>query len=103
MGGAFDAAASDLVYSTLRFFALGLIVHSALEVVARSFYADKDTLTPLWAALGGAAINLVLSLLLSGIITGSGSVSGLALANSCGVAFEVGVLLWVLRRRWGYW
>jgi putative peptidoglycan lipid II flippase len=52
--GAFDASASALVYSTLRFFALGLIVHSALEVVARSFYADKDTLTPLWAALGGA-------------------------------------------------
>jgi len=99
-GGAFDATASDLVYSTLRFFALGLIVHSALEVVARSFYADKDTLTPLWAALGGAAINLVLSLLLSGIITGSGSVSGLALANSCGVAFEVLVLLWMLRKRW---
>lgn len=95
-GGAFDASASDLVYSTLRFFALGLVVHSALEVVARSFYADKDTLTPLWAALGGAAINLILSIVLSGII----GVSGLALANTCGVAFEVIVLLWMLRRRW---
>jgi putative peptidoglycan lipid II flippase len=94
--GAFDASASDLVYSTLRFFALGLIVHSTLEVVARSFYADKDTLTPLWAALGGAAINLVLAVVLSDII----GVSGLALANSCGVAFEVIVLLWMLRRRW---
>ncbi len=95
-GGAFDASASDLVYGTLRFFALGLIVHSALEVVARSFYADKDTVTPLWAALGGAAINLVLSLVLSGII----GVGGLALANTCGVGFEVIVLLWMLRRRW---
>ncbi len=95
-GGAFDASASDLVYSTLRFFALGLVVHSALEVVARSFYADKDTLTPLWAALGGAAINLVLAIALSDII----GVGGLALANSLGVAFEVIVLLWMLRRRW---
>ena len=95
-GGEFDAVASDLVYSTLRFFALGLIVHSTLEVVARSFYADKDTLTPLWAALGGAAINLVLAISLSDII----GVSGLALANSSGVAFEVIVLLWMLRRRW---
>jgi putative peptidoglycan lipid II flippase len=95
-GGAFDASASDLVYSTLRFFALGLIVHSALEVVARSFYADKDTVTPLWAALGGAAINFVLAVVLGGII----GVGGLALANSCGVAFEVIILLWMLRRRW---
>jgi putative peptidoglycan lipid II flippase len=121
-GGAFDANASVLVYSTLQAFALGLIVHSALEVVARSFYADKDTLTPLWAALGGAAINLVLSFTLSNVLTAEntftaynqvnatfpvlgfrpeqGNVAGLAVANSLGVTFEVLVLLWVLRERW---
>lgn len=106
-GGAFDASASILVYSTLQFFTLGLIVHSMLEVIARSFYADKDTLTPLWAALGGAAINLVLSILLSGVnpldpnSTGDQvNVGGLALANSLGVGFEVIFLLVVLRRRW---
>ncbi len=120
-GGAFDTSASAWVYSTLRAFALGLIVHSALEVVARSFYADKDTLTPFWAALGGAAINLVLSVLLSGVTQvvqpaaynaltypllpvqfepTYGNVSGLALANSLGVMFEVGLLLAILRQRW---
>lgn len=119
--GAFDASASALVYSTLRAFTLGLIVHSALEIVARSFYADKDTLTPLWAAIGGATINLVLSFTLSdvarveanslynaavqsvpiaGFTPDVGNVSGLALANSLGVFFEVGLLLWILRRRW---
>lgn len=119
--GAFDAAASALVYSTLSMFTLGLIVHSALEVVARSFYADKDTLTPLYAALGGAAINFVFAILLSDVsgvdsrlfsnsiarafpVLGYepyiGAVSGLALANSLGVMFEVLCLLLILRRRW---
>lgn len=117
--GAFDESASTLVYSTLQFFALGLIVHSALEVVARSFYADKDTLTPLWAALGGAGINLGLSFLLSNVarvesnlfynafvadVIGYhrdvGNVGNLALANSLGVMFEVGFLMLILRRRW---
>ena len=119
--GAFDSAASALVYSTLSMFTLGLIVHSALEVIARSFYADKDTLTPLFAALGGAAINLVFAIVLSDVATVDastffnsivtsfpmlgytryiGSVSGLALANSLGVMFEVLVLLIILRRRW---
>ncbi|MEZ4667485.1 MAG: lipid II flippase MurJ [Anaerolineae bacterium] len=104
--GAFDSSAAALVYSTLRFFALGLIVHSALEIVARSFYADKDTLTPLFAAAGGAVINFVLAFLLSGITQveagdiSRSNVGGLALANSLGVAFEVIVLLWILRRRW---
>ncbi len=114
--GAFDASASNLVTATLRFFALGLVVHAVLEVVARSFYADKDTLTPLWAALGGAAINLVGAFLLSGVLLADVpvtpgpllqfarrvdlGVSGLALANSLATTFEVGLLLWVLRRRW---
>jgi putative peptidoglycan lipid II flippase len=119
--GAFDASASSLVYSTLSMFTLGLIVHSALEVIARSFYADKDTLTPLFAALGGAAINFAAAIILSdsravdnslflnsvsdvmpfaGIKREIGNVSGLALANSLGVMFEVLVLLHILRRRW---
>ncbi len=99
--GAFDASASTLVYSTLRFFALGLVVHSALEIVARGFYADKDTFTPLLAALVGAAVNLSLSFALSGVNQPeTGNVSGLALANSLGTAFEVVILLWLLRRRW---
>lgn len=118
--GAFDASASALVYTTTRAFALGLVVHSALEVVARSFYADKDTMTPLWAALGGAGINLLFSYALSDVLFVQslsyhlvaksfsalawrpeiGNVSGLALANSMGVMFEVLFLLWILRRRW---
>ncbi len=119
--GAFDASASALVYSALTMFTLGLIVHSALEVIARSFYADKDTLTPLFAALGGALINFVLAWLLSDVETVAansllnniarslpslalapavGRVSGLALANSLGVMFEVVSLLIILRRRW---
>ena len=124
--GAFDATASALVYSTLQFFALGLIVHSALEVVARSFYADKDTVTPLWAAIGGATINLIGTFIFSNVnaaqvyivqdvmlkaaniplaidvdfLRATGFVGGLALANSLGVMFEVGFLLVILRRRW---
>ncbi len=124
--GAFDATASALVYSTLQFFALGLIVHSALEVIARSFYADKDTVTPLYAALGGALINLIGSFVFSNVnmaqvyivqdamlqlsnvplaidvefLRATGFVGGLALANSLGVMFEVGFLLVILRRRW---
>lgn len=102
--GAFRPEDTILVYSTLSAFTLGLIVHSMLEVVARSFYADKDTWTPLWAALGGAGINLVLSFWLSGILISENppieNVMWLAFANSMGVAFEVAVLVFLLRKRW---
>jgi len=120
-GGAFDASASILVYGTLRAFMLGLIAHSILEIVARSFYADKDTFFPLVAALIGALVNVVLSFTLSGVAEADvnnvfslgilnapnigtspifGNVSGLALANSIATSVEVGILLFVLRRRW---
>ncbi len=108
--GAFDAEASAFVYSTLQFFALGLIVHSALEVVARAFYADKDTVTPLIVAFVAMSANAILSFLLSGVELEIGGATlrgplslgagGLALANSVGVAIETGALLAILRRRW---
>lgn len=103
-GGAFTGDDARLIYGTLSAFTLGLIVHSLLEVIARSFYADQDTRTPLWAALGGAAINLTLSLALTGILISPNppleNVTWLALANSLGVMFEVIVLSAILRRRW---
>lgn len=122
--GAFDASASELVYTTLRFFALGIIVHSALEVVARSFYADKDTLTPLWAALAGAGINFIGAFAFSNVFYAQtfglqnamlftfnlpysldfrrafGDPSGLALANTIATTVEVGILIIILRKRW---
>ncbi len=58
--GAFDARDAALVYSTLQFFAFGLIFQSIHEVVARSFYADKDTFTPLWVAAIAAVANVLI-------------------------------------------
>ncbi|HML21465.1 MAG TPA: murein biosynthesis integral membrane protein MurJ, partial [Aggregatilinea sp.] len=56
--GEFDARQGDLVYSALQFFAFGLIFQSVHEIIARSFYADKDTYTPLWVSLIAAVVNI---------------------------------------------
>lgn len=93
--GAFDAVATERVYLALRFFALGLVAHSALEVVNRLFYAQRDMWTPFAAAAGGLALNagagwLFLPTLAHG---------GLALANGLGAAFQVVILLLVARWR----
>jgi len=95
--GAFDAAATDRVYWALQFFALGLVAHSALEVVSRLFYAQRDMWTPLWAALGGLALNAGLGWLLLPLLAHG----GIALSNSLGAGLQVVVLLLVARRRLG--
>ncbi len=94
--GAFDAAATEAVFVALRFYALGLVGHACLELAARAFFAQQDTVTPLLVAVGFAAVNVILGVLLAGPM-GHG---GLALANSLAVSAEVLVLLFFLQRRW---
>ncbi|GAB4570945.1 MAG: murein biosynthesis integral membrane protein MurJ [Anaerolineae bacterium] len=95
-GGAFDASATDAVYSALQFFSIGIILHSLLEITARGFYADKDTLTPLFAALIGAVAGVAVAVTLLSAL----GVGALALANSAAIGTEVVILLVILRRRW---
>jgi putative peptidoglycan lipid II flippase len=95
--GAFDATATDRVAWALQFFALGLVAHSALEVVSRLFYAQRDMWTPFWAALGGLALNAGLGwALLPWLAHGS-----IALSNSLGAGLQVISLLLVAQRRLG--
>ncbi len=95
--GAFDPAATDAVFVALRFYALGLVGHACLELAARTFFAQQDTVTPLLVAAASAAVNVALGILLMGPL-GHG---GLALANSLAVSAEVLVLLLILRRQLG--
>jgi putative peptidoglycan lipid II flippase len=93
--GAFDSQATDAVYVALRFFALGLVGHCCLELAARAFFAQKDTVTPLLVAAGSAGLNIALGVVLMQPLAHG----GLALANSIAVTAEVGVLLALLSWR----
>ena len=102
--GLFDAEATALVAAALRFYAIGLIALTALEVVARGFYALSDTLTPVLAGGLQIAIMWVLSLWFrDALFPGLGwrPLGGLALGFSLSNVLEVTVLLWLLRRRLG--
>lgn len=95
--GAFDAIATQRVYWALQFFALGLVTHSALEVAARVFYAQRDMWTPLWAAIAGFVANGVIGwFLLPSLEHGA-----MALSNGLGAGLQVVILLVVARRRMG--
>jgi putative peptidoglycan lipid II flippase len=93
--GEFDAAATQAVYQALRFWALALVGHAALEIANRTFYAQKDTLTPLYTAMAAMIVNLILALLLYRPL----NAGGLALANAVAVSIEVLLLLLVAHRR----
>ena len=88
----------------LLFYALGLVPLLALEVVARTFYALSDTLTPVLAGGVQIVIMWLLSLWFSQTIfpqMGWLPLGGLALGFSLSNVVEVLLLLWLLRRKLG--
>ena len=97
--GAFDAHDTRMTAYALGFFALGLISHALVEVSARSFYALKDTKTPVIIGVSAMALNVLLSLILIKPL----AIGGLALANATATTLEMAILLWMLRRKLGGW
>jgi hypothetical protein len=93
--GKFDLAAIDLTTDALLFFLFGLAGHSLIVVLARAFYAAKDTRTPVIAAVLSVGVNVVVSV----VTVGRLGLAGLALGIAAGAWFESLLLLGLLARR----
>src|SRR5690606_16944925 len=91
--GAFDETATNLVYGVLIYFSLRVVSEASLEVLARLFYAQHNTLVPMLAA----GVWFLSTAPLSYLLVGPLGVGGLALASS--LAFTVqSTILFVLNR-----
>ncbi len=81
--------------AALSIFLFGLTAHSLIAVLARSFYALKDTATPVGAALLAVVANIVIANLLVGRL----GLNGLAAAIAISAWLETMVLVVLLVRR----
>jgi putative peptidoglycan lipid II flippase len=99
--GAFTEASTTAVAWALLFYALGLVAHAAVEILARAFYALHDTKTPVAVGVAAMLSNIALSLLLIRLfqVPGWAPHGGLALANSIATTGEMAALLLILRGR----
>jgi putative peptidoglycan lipid II flippase len=95
--GEFGPDSTAAVFQSLAFWAVALVAHSALEVVNRVFYAQKDTITPLLSSVVSMFINLGLAILLVQPLRAG----GLALSNGLAVTVEVLIMLVIAQRRLG--
>ncbi len=93
--GRFDERAIELTAGTFLFFLAGLTAHAAIAILARAFYARRDTRTPVLAALLAVAVNSSLAILLAGPV----GLPGIAIAIAVGAWLEAAVLLAILRSR----
>jgi putative peptidoglycan lipid II flippase len=95
--GEFSPQAARLTAMALLYYAIGLWAFSAVRVVAATFFALKDTRTPMIMATVSIMANILLGIVLMGPL-GHG---GLALATSLASVLNLGLLVYALRRKLG--
>src|SRR5258708_10632158 len=101
--GAYTLNSATSTAIPLAFFAIGLTGLSAVEILTRSFYAFRDSKTPVIVSVSQFIFKIALSLLLInaaawGLAWGLG---GLALSTSIAGLLEAFILLWLLQERLG--
>jgi len=96
-GGRFGLEASHQAALALMGYGAGLWAVAGVRPVLQSFYALKDTKTPVLVAAGALLVKLGVSLWLMGPLRQM----GLTLGTSAGAVFNLLVLMVLLRRRLG--
>ncbi len=93
--GAFTPESTQIVYGIVVFFSVRVVSEATLEIAARLFFAQHNTKTPMFVALGWLVTNIIMAYLLVGPL-GAG---GLALASSIAFTAQTAVLLYLNHRR----
>ena len=95
--GAFSSADAASAAATLSAYAVGLIPFVLIRSAVATFYARKNTATPVKAALTGVAVNVALKI----VLVGSLAQVGLALATAAGAWVNL-LLVMFFAARAGY-
>jgi len=97
MGGAFDYGKAVKCSEALFYYSLGLSLVALVRVLVPTFYALKDTRTPVKIAFVSFILNLLFSLMLMGPLLHG----GLALASTLSALCQMAMLLYLLRKKIG--
>lgn len=92
--GAFDATATAITAACVQMYALGLAFQAVAPVLARVFYAFKNTVTPLLISLGIVGANMAGNIILSKYL----GAAGIALATTITVTLGTIIYALLLRR-----
>ena len=95
--GEFSPQAVRLTVRALLYYAIGLWAFSAVRIVAATFFALKDTRTPVIMATVSILANMVLGIILMKPLDHG----GLALATSLASVLNLGLLVHALRKKLG--
>src|SRR5438445_5445281 len=93
--GSFGAELREATQAAFLFYSLGLAGHALVQILARAYYASRDTATPLALTLISIGLTEVLDVLLAPTLF----INGLALANAVSTLVEAALLFALLASR----
>lgn len=104
--GAFSLNSANATSIPLAFFALGLAGLACVEILTRSFYAFRDSRTPVIVSVAQFVLKILLSLILLQIVNtsrwdASWGLGALAFSTSIAGLLEAAVLLYLLQKKIG--
>lgn len=88
---------SAVVAVTLGILSIAIVFRSIYHIASRSFYAQKDTKTPLYISLFTISLNIILAITFT--MSLNMGIYGLAWAQSIVAAVEVAILFAIMARR----
>jgi putative peptidoglycan lipid II flippase len=95
--GTFNRVATNMTANALLYYSIGLFAYACVRLITMSFYALKDTKTPVRIGIYIVLINIALDLILVRYLAHS----GLALATSVAAIINLIILLKVLQDKIG--
>jgi putative peptidoglycan lipid II flippase len=95
--GSFGPGDTAATAAALVCYAPGLLGYSAVKIASPTFYALRDSRTPVIVSAVAIAVNVALNLALVRAV----GVPGLALGTAIAASVNAGLLLWLLRGRIG--
>jgi len=95
--GIFSRVATNMTASALLYYSIGLFAYACVRLITMSFYALKDTKTPIKIGIYIVFVNIALDLILVRYLAHS----GLALATSAAAILNLIILLKVLQGKIG--
>jgi putative peptidoglycan lipid II flippase len=95
---AFGHAATEAVAPVLMCYAFGLLAYTSLKIIVPAFLSLQDPKTPMRVGLAVTGLNFVMNCFAVFVLV---RVWGLALSTSLSAMVQMGVLLYLLRRKIG--
>lgn len=99
--GRFTAESTQLTAHALLYYAAGLPAFAGVKLIVPAFYSQQDMRTPVLAAGGSLAANVILNLLFLRLLFGILGNGSPALASSLACYFNFFLLFFILRARVG--